>query len=139
MKFGLHAAEVWLDSLTSVWKRVLFFWGFLVVSSLIGQKVFGRGFDMETILSLGGATCVLMGPLNYLTLLITPIVWIRLIHLEEGGARSFLLLGVAVALNAGFGQRDYYRDSTPWGLHMCVLVAAWALVLVWAWRRKYRK
>lgn len=137
MKFGLDIAEAWLDSLSSVWKRVLFFWGFLVIASLIGQRVIGRDFDLELILRFGGVTYVFLGTLNYLTLVIAPIVWIRFIHLEEGGVNSFLMLGVAVALNAGFDKRHFISGgSAPWGLHVGVLIAGWVFLLLWVRRRK---
>ncbi len=138
MRFGLDPAEAWLDSLSSVWQRVLFFWGFLVVSSLIGQKAIAGQFDLQSILSLGGVTYVFLGPLFLLSLLLAPIVWIRFIHFEKAGALGFLILGTSVGLNAGFEQEIFVSERTLWRLRAGAFVAGWALLLWWAHQRKRR-
>jgi len=138
MKFGLDAAEAWLDSLSSVWKRVLFFWGLLVVSSLMGQKVIADRFDLESVLSLGGVTYIFLGPLFLLSLLVAPIVWIRFIHLEKGGVPGFLILGILVGLNAGFEQKIFVSERALWRLWSGVFVVGWVLLLWWA-RQRPRK
>ncbi len=130
MKFGLEIADAWLGSISAVWKRVLFFWGFLVATSVAGQWAVGYRIDMEEILRFGGVTYVILGRLSYLTLLVAPYVWFRFIHLEEGGVKSFLFLGLLVALNAGFHQR-LFRYSNPWQLHAVVLVFVSILLVCW--------
>ena len=57
---------------------------------------------------------------------------------SEGGVVGFLILGVSIALNAGFGQKYYYWE-TPWELHAGVFVAGWILLLIWARRRRNRR
>ena len=138
MKFGLDAAEAWLDSLSSVWKRVLFFWGFLVVCSLIGQKAIAGRFDLQSILSLGGVTYVFLGPLFLLSLLVAPIVWIRFIHFEKGGVLGFLILGALVGLNAGFEREIFVSERTLWRLRAGVFAVGWVLLLWWARQRQRR-
>ena len=138
MKFGLGAAEAWLDSLSSVWNRVLFFWGFLVVSSLIDQKAIAGRFDLQSILSLGGVTYVFLGPLFLLSLLVAPIVWIRFIHFEKGGVLGFLILGALVGLNAGFEREIFVSERTLWRLRAGVFAVGWVLLLWWARQRQRR-
>lgn len=139
MKFGLEIADAWLSGIASVWKRVLVFWIFVVAASMAGQGIICHRVALESILSLGGVTYIFVGPLFYMSLLIAPVVWFRFIHGEKGCVSGFVLLGVVMALNAGYDRKISVSEASLRRLHIGALVMAWFLLCQWVYSNRRSK
>lgn len=135
MKYGLEVADGWLNSLSSMWRRVAFFWGFVAGVGWASYWVLGgegMGESMEWVLKLGGLTGLLIGPAFLWAVPVAAVTWVRLIHLETAGVRAFLLLGGLIAMNGWLGERVDPGSGKFWLVQVGALVMT--VLAVW-WPR----
>lgn len=107
MKYGLEIADAWLYSLSSAWKRAGLYWLFVALVSWASLSIFGgESWEraIEPVLLLGGITFVIAGPVAFWSVLVAAVTWIRFVHLETAGMRSFLLLACLISINAWLGE-----------------------------------
>lgn len=106
MRFGLETTDAWLSALSSTWKRVGSFWFLVAGVGTLSSLAPDSGHDIGDVLQLGGLTYVLTGPVFFWSALVAAVVWIRFVHLENAGTRSFLLLGILIAINGALDERS---------------------------------
>jgi hypothetical protein len=119
MNYGLETADAWLNALSSAWKRAGLFWLFVALDGWISSTLFGRYQGFGAVLQFGGFTYVILGPVSLWSALVAAVTWIRFVHLESAGVRSFMLLGSLIAINGWLFDRQIYT----WQLVLAHLVA----------------
>jgi len=121
MKYGLETTDAWLDALSTTWKRAAWFWLFVAGIGTISATCPSSSHDIGDVLELGGLTYMLTGPVFIWSTLTAAVVWIRFVHLENAGTRSFLLLGTLVAINGALDERTL-ETPTLVGLQILALL-----------------
>jgi hypothetical protein len=137
MKYGLEAADAWLSSLSSVWKRAGLFWCFVAGTGWASMWLLGganAGEAFAAVLQLGGGTCVLLGPVFVWSVLVAAVTWVRFVHLETAGSRSVLLLGVLVSINGWLGDERLFA----WHFILLQVAALGMIGLAMGWSDERR-
>ena len=119
MNYGLETADAWLNALSGAWKRAGLFWLFVAFVGWTSSTLLGWYQGFGDVLQFGGFTYVILGPVSLWSALVAAVTWIRFVHLESAGLRSFLLLGSLIAINGWLFDRQIYT----WQLVLAHLAA----------------
>jgi hypothetical protein len=131
MYYGLETADAWLNALSSAWKRAGLFWFFVAFVGWASSALFGWYKGFGDVLQLGGFTYVILGPVSLWSALVAAVTWIRFVHLESAGVRSFVLLGSLIAINGWLFDRQIYT----WQLALAHLAAIVLIGFTFLWSR----
>lgn len=131
MNYGLETADAWLNALSSAWRRAGLFWLFVASVGWASSALFGWYQGFGDVLQLGGFTYVILGPVSLWSALVAAVTWIRFVHLETAGVRSFLLLGSLISINGWLLDRQIYT----WQLALAHVAAIALIGITVAWSR----